>query len=87
MNFLFYYSSAARTAISITLDTSVPYVEKKRTGCERIHGRAIYMCGWCMELSTVLCAVMCCSAVYSVGDGFGGYIGCRCEWELDLYGG
>ena len=36
----------------------------------------IYMYGWCMELSTVLCAVMCRSAVYGVGDGFGGYMGC-----------
>ena len=28
------------------------------------------------ELSTVLCAVMCRSAVYGVGDGLGGYMGC-----------
>lgn len=36
---------------------------------------------------SVLCAVMYRSTVYSVRDGFGGYIGCRCEWELDLHGG
>ena len=69
MNSLFCCRSAAPIDILHTPDTSVLYVEKKRAACERIHGRGIYMCGWCMELSTMLCAVMCCSAVYGVGAG------------------